>query len=75
MISVILGNEEKPFSAVRSFESAYHICDGQWHMITAQYDYKTVTLKVDLFDVAVGLSESIPLEPNTASPLHIGGIS
>ncbi|XP_054719082.1 laminin subunit alpha-1-like [Uloborus diversus] len=74
VISVILGNEERPFSAVRTFESAYHVCDGQWHMVTAQYAHKAVTLKVDLFDVVVGLSQSVPLEPNTSTPLYIGGV-
>lgn len=43
-------------------------------MVTAQYAHKAVTLKVDLFDVAVGLSESLPLEPSTSTPLYIGGI-
>ncbi|GBM16550.1 Laminin subunit alpha-1 [Araneus ventricosus] len=74
IISVLLGNEEKPFSAVRTFESSYYVCDGQWHMVTAQYAHKSVTLKVDLFDVTVGMSHTVPLEPNTASPLYIGGI-
>ncbi|GFV46525.1 laminin subunit alpha-1 [Trichonephila clavipes] len=74
VISVLLGNEENPFSAVRTFESAYYVCDGQWHMVTAQYAHKTVTLKVDLFDVSIGMSQTIPLEPNTATPLYIGGI-
>ncbi|KAF8792889.1 Laminin subunit alpha-1 like protein [Argiope bruennichi] len=74
IISVLLGNEEKPFSAIRTFESSYYVCDGQWHMVTAQYAHKSVTLKVDLFDVTVGMSHTVPLEPNTASPLYIGGI-
>lgn len=43
-------------------------------MVTAQYAFRAVTLKVDMFDVEVGLSDSIPIEPNTAVPLYIGGI-
>ncbi|GIX95697.1 laminin subunit alpha-1, partial [Caerostris darwini] len=74
VISVLLGNQENPFSAVRTFESAYYVCDGQWHMVTAQYAHKSVTLKVDLYDITIGMSETVPLEPYTAAPLYIGGI-
>nr|XP_042897336.1 laminin subunit alpha-1 isoform X3 [Parasteatoda tepidariorum] len=74
VLSLVLGNLEKPFKTVKTFDSPYYLCDGQWHMVTAQYAYKTVTLKVDLFDLVIGHSSSAPLEPTTSSPLFIGGI-
>lgn len=74
--TVNTGSSLGMFSATKSFHSKYEMCDGKWHSVKLYYVKNSITLKVDSYDVAYGLSSNGNAygEPRTSSPLYIGGI-